>query len=173
MGIHTGERVRRLRLTGRRPFLAAMVADSVGTGMFLPFTVLYFVHAAGLTAAAVGVALTVAGFVVLPAPLAVAPAIDRLPARIVVAGGNLISCAALAAYLFVHSQLAVTAAAVAAGAGQATFWTGTRALIAEVARPGERRSWFALQTAIRSAGYGLGGLAGAAAVSVHSLYGFK
>jgi len=173
MDAHTGDRGARLRVKGRRPLLAAMVIDSVGTGMFLPFTVLYFIHAAGLTAPAVGVALTVAGFVVLPAPLAVAPGIDRFPARIVVAAGNLISCAAFAAYLFVHSQLAVTAAAVAAGAGQAVFWTGTRALISEVARPGERRSWFALQTAIRYAGYGLGGLAGAAVVSLHSPAGFK
>jgi MFS family permease len=173
MDAHAGEPGARLRVKGRRPLLAAMVIDSAGTGMFLPFTVLYFVHAAGLTAPAVGVALTVAGFVVLPAPLAVAPGIDRFPARIVVAGGNLISCAAFAAYLFVHSQLAVTAAAVVAGVGQAAFWTGTRALISEVARPGERRSWFALQTAIRYAGYGLGGLAGAAVVSFHSPAGFK
>jgi Na+/melibiose symporter-like transporter len=162
-----------LRIDGRRPFLAAMVTDSVGTGMFLPFTVLYFVHTAGLTAASVGVALTVAGFVVLPAPLAVAPAIDRLPARIVVAVGNLISCAAFTGYLFARGQLAVTAAAVAAGVGQATFWTGTRALISEVARPSERRSWFALQTAVRNASYGLGGLAGAAAVTFHGLSGFR
>ena len=173
MDAHAGEPGARLRVKGRRPLLAAIVIDSVGTGMFLPFTVLYFVHVAGLTAPAVGVALTVAGFVVLPAPLAVAPGIDRFPARIVVAGGNLISCAALAAYLFVHSQLTVTAAAVVAGVGQATFWTGTRALIAEVARPGERRSWFALQTAIRYAGYGLGGLAGAAVLSFHSPAAFK
>jgi predicted MFS family arabinose efflux permease len=168
-----GERGARLRVKGRRPFVAAMVTDSVGTGMFLPFTVLYFVHTAGLSAPAVGVALTVAGFAVLPAPLPLAPAIDRLPARIVVAAGNLISCAAFTAYLFVHDQLAVTAAAVAAGAGQATFWTGTRALISEVAPPGERRSWFALQTATRNAGYGLGGLAGAAALSFHSPSAFK
>src|SRR5215467_3678873 len=173
MNVSAGQRGARRRIQGRRPLLAAMVVDSVGTGMFLPFTVLYFVHTAGLTAPEVGVALTVAGLVVLPAPLAVAPGIDRLPARIVVAAGNLISCAAFAAYLVARGQLAVTAAAVAAGAGQATFWTGTRALIAEVARPGERRSWFALQTAIRSAGYGLGGLAGAAAVSVHSPAGFR
>src|SRR5215470_18335989 len=173
MDVCAGEPDARLRVKGRRPLLAAMVTDSVGTGMFLPFTVLYFIHAAGLTAPAVGVALTVAGFVVLPAPLAVAPGLARFPARIVVAAGNLISCAAFAAYLFVHGLLAVTVAAVVAGVGQATFWTGTRALIAEVARPGERRSWFALQTAIRSAGYGLGGLAGAAVLSVHSLYGFK
>jgi MFS family permease len=111
--------------------------------------------------------------VVLPAPLAVAPAIDRLPARLVVAAGNLISCASFTAYLFARGQLAVTAAAVAAGAGQAAFWTGTRALIGEVAPPGERRSWFALQSAITNVGYGLGGLAGAAAVSVHSPDGFK
>jgi MFS family permease len=173
MNAHAGERGTRQRFKGQRPFVAAMAADSVGTGMFLPFTILYFVHVAGLTAPAVGVALTLAGFVVLPAPLALAPAIDRLPARTVVAAGNVISFAAFAAYLFVHSQLAVTAAAVAAGAGQATFWTATRALISEVAPPGERRSWFALQTAIRNAGYGLGGLAGAAAVSFHSPAGFK
>ena len=58
-----------------------MVTDSAGTGMFLPFTVLYFVHTAGLTAPAVGVALTVAGFVVLPAPLAAAPGIGSGPDR--------------------------------------------------------------------------------------------
>jgi len=167
------ERGARPRVKGRRPFLAAMVTDSLGTGIFLPFTVLYFVHTAGLTAPAVGVALTVAGFAVLPAPLALAPGINRLPARIVVAAGNLISAAAFAAYLFARGQLAVTVAAVAAGIGQATFWTGTRALISEVAPPGERRSWFALQTALRNAGYGLGGLAGAAALSFHSPYGFK
>jgi MFS family permease len=173
MDVDAGDPGAHLRFRGRRPFLAAMVTDSAGTGMFLPFTVLYFVHTAGLTAPAVGVALTVAGFVVLPAPLAVAPGIDRLPPRIVVATGNLISCAAFAAFLFVHGQLEVTVAAVAAGVGQAAFWTGTRALISEVAHPGERRSWFALQSAIRNAGYGLGGLAGAAAVSLHSPYGFK
>src|SRR5215469_318424 len=173
MDASAGEPGARLRVKGRRPLLAAIVTDSVGTGMFLPFTVLYFVHVAGLTAPAVGVALTVAGFVVLPAPLAVAPVLGRLPARIVVAAGNLVSCAAFAAYLFVHGQLAVTAAAVAAGAGQAMFWTGTRALIAEVALPSGRRFWFGLQTAIRSAGYGLGGLAGAAVVSFHSPSAFK
>jgi MFS family permease len=168
-----GERGARLRVQGRGPLLAAMVTDSVGTGMFLPFTVLYFVHTAGLTAPAVGVSLTVAGLVVLPAPLAVAPGIDRFPARIVVAAGNLISCAAFTGYLVVRGPLMVTVAAVAAGVGQATFWTATRALIAEVAPGGERRAWFGLQTAIRSAGYGLGGLAGAAVVSVHSPAAFK
>lgn len=153
--------------------LAAMTVDSVGTGMFLPFTVLYFVSTAGLTAPVVGVALTVAGLVVLPAPLAVAPGIDRFPARIVVAVGNLISCAAFTAYLFTRGEVAVTGATVAAGVGQAIFWTATRALISEVAPEGERRSWFALQSAIRNAGYGLGGLAGAAAVSFHSPDAFK
>jgi hypothetical protein len=67
MDASAGERGVRLRVKGRRPFVCAMVTDSMGTGMFLPFTVLYFVHTAGLSSAAVGVALTVAGFAVLPA----------------------------------------------------------------------------------------------------------
>src|SRR5215469_7569462 len=52
MDASAGEPGARLRVKGRRPLLAAMVTDSMGTGMFLPFTVLYFVHTAGLTAPA-------------------------------------------------------------------------------------------------------------------------
>jgi len=37
---YAGEPGARLRVKGRRPLLAAIVIDSVGTGMFLPFTVL-------------------------------------------------------------------------------------------------------------------------------------
>lgn len=61
------------------------------------------------------------------------------------ATGKLISCTGFAAYLFVRGQLAVMAVTVAISAGQATFWTGTRALIGEVARSAERRFWFALR----------------------------
>jgi hypothetical protein len=41
------------------------------------------------------------------------------------------------------------------------FWTATRALIGQVIEPSKRRGWFALQTATRNAGYGVGGLLGA------------
>jgi MFS family permease len=141
-----------------------MATDSIGTGLFLPFTVLYFLRTTPLSASTIGVALTAAGLVALPTPLALTRAMDRLPVRTVVAVGNLISAVAFIGYVFVDTPGELFAAALVAQIGQATFWTATRALIGQVTRPQERRSWFAFQTATRNAGYGLGGLVGASAV---------
>jgi MFS family permease len=157
---------------GRYGLIAAIAIDSLGTGLFLPFTVLYFIHTTPLSATAIGTALSVAGFAALPTPVALARLIDRGRPKTIVAAGNLISFGAFAAYLVVGDQIELIAAALAAAIGQATFWTATRALIGHVTVPGERGAWFALQTAIRNAGYGLGGLLGAIAVSMNTPVAF-
>lgn len=159
-------------IQGRHGLVAAIAIDSLGTGVFLPFTVLYFIRTTPLSSTAIGTALSVAGFVALPTPLFIARLIDRRRPKTIVAAGNLISFAAFAAYLVVGSQLELIGAALAAAIGQATFWTATRALFAQVALPEERRAWFAFQTAIRNAGYGLGGLLGAVAVSLNTRVAF-
>jgi MFS family permease len=153
--------------------MAAMLVDSLGTGLFLPFTILYFIHTTALSAAAVGVALTGAGLVVLPVPLTVARLIDSYGAKAVVAAGNLITGVAFGVYVVVGNQLELFGAAVVAGIGQAAFWTAMRALVGEVTAPEERRTWFALQTAIRNVGYGTGGVLGAIAVTLGTLTAFR
>jgi MFS family permease len=157
-------------LRGRGGLVAAMVVDSLGSGLFVPFALLYFLRTTPLSLTAVGAGLTVAGLVALPAPLALGQLIDRWQPKTVVAAGNLLSAAAFVGYLFVGSQPELVVAALAASVGQRTFWTGTRPLIAEIAghEQRQRRSWFAFQSMTRNAGYGLGGLFGAATVSLNT-----
>ena len=157
---------------GRGSLVAAMAVDSTGTGLFLSFAVLYFLHTTALPLTLIGGGLTTAYLVALPAPVAVGPLLDRFGPRRVVAVGNLLSVLAFTSYIFVGSLWQLILAAFVASAGPATFWTATRALVAVVARPAERGSWFAMQTMIRNAGYGLGGIVGAAAVSAGSRWAY-
>lgn len=57
--------------TRRRVYLFVVATDALGTGMFLPISVLFFVQARGLSTIAVGTALTASGLLSLvPAPAA-------------------------------------------------------------------------------------------------------
>jgi MFS family permease len=149
-----------------------MAADSVGTGLFVPFAIVYFLHTTALPLTLIAAGLTTAYLIALPTPVAAGPLLDRLGPRRVVAAGNLLSAVAFTGYLFVGSLWQLIMAAFVASVGQATFWTATRALVAVIARPAQRRSWFAMQTTIRNAGYGLGGILGAAAVSAGSRWAY-
>ena len=157
---------------GRGGLVAAMAVDSTGTGLFLPFTILYFLHTTALPLTLIGAGLTTAYLVAVPALVVVGPLLDRFGPRRVVAAGNLLSALAFTGYLFVGSAWQLILAAFVASTGQATFWTATRALVAVVARAEDRASWFAMQTMIRNAGYGLGGILGAAAVSNGSRWAY-
>jgi MFS family permease len=157
---------------GRGSLVAAMAVDSIGTGLFLPFAVLYFLHTTALPLTLIGAGLTTAYLVALPTPVAVGPLLDRFGPRRVIAAGNLLSVLAFTGYIFVGSLWQLILAALVASVGQATFWTATRALVAVIARPAERGSWFAMQATIRNAGYGLGGILGAVAVSAGSRWAY-
>lgn len=150
---------------GHRLLVAAMIVDGTGTGLFLPFGVVYFLHTTSLSLAEVGAGLSGAAIAALPVPVAIGMLIDRFGPQRVVVVGNLLSAGAFVGYLFVDSQLALVVAAFVASTGQATFWTGTRVLVGLVAGPSRRANWFALQTTTRNVGYGLGAIAGALAVS--------
>ncbi|WP_329057965.1 MFS transporter [Amycolatopsis sp. NBC_01480] len=155
----------KVRFRGHRALLTALVVDGVGSGLFLPFAVLYFLHTTTIPLASVGAALTAGNLLAVPTPLLAGPLIDRFGPRALTIAGNLLSAVAFAGYLVVGSswQLAVTA--LVAGVGRITSSTALVCLIRVLAAPGERPQWFAVQSVARNAGYGLGGIAGAVAVS--------
>jgi MFS family permease len=153
------------RFRGHRALLAALVVDGVGSGLFLPFAVLYFLHTTTISLAVVGGSLTAASLLALPTPLVVGPLIDRFGPRRLAVVGNLLSAAAFTGYLFVDSPWQLGTAAFVTSVGQTTSWTAVVGLVGMVAAPDERAHWFAVQSATRNAGYGVGGIAGAVAVS--------
>jgi MFS family permease len=153
-------------LSGRRGLLAALAVDSIGTGLFLPFAVVYFLHTTSLSLAAIGVALTVARLLSLPVPIAAGELIDRFGTRAVVLGSYLLGAAGFTGYLFVRTAWLIALMAFVVSAGQAAFWTGARALIREIAGPADRPAWFSMLGMTRNAGFGLGGLVAAALASI-------
>ena len=160
-------------LNGRYSLAGALFTDSLGDGLFVPFAVVYFLHTTGLPLTVVGLGLTAASLLALPAAPVSGILIDRLtPARVVVTG-NLISAAAFAGYLFVAHLWQLILLAFCAAVGGRFFWTANLALVGEAFDGAERARWFAFQRAARNAGYGLGGLLAAAALGVGSGVGYR
>jgi hypothetical protein len=55
----------------RGNLVAAMVVDSLGTGLFVPFVIIYFLHTTSIPLAVIGVSLSAAALAALPTPVAV------------------------------------------------------------------------------------------------------
>jgi MFS family permease len=160
-------------LRGRHQLAAALFTDSLGDGLFVPFAVIYFLHTTGLTLPVVGLGLSAASFLAIPAAPVGGVLIDRLnPARVVIVG-NLISAAAFTGYLLVGSLWELVFFAFFAAVGGRFFWTANLALVGEAFEGQERARWFAFQRAARNGGYGLGGLLAAAALGTGSGIGYR
>ena len=157
---------------GRGRLLAASAIDSTGSGLFLPFQLVYFLQTTSLSLATVGAALTVAATLALPLPAAIGPTVDRFGPRRVVAAGNVVSALGFAGYLVAQHAWSVTLAALLANVGITAFWTASGSLVALAADEGERSRWFGLIRALRNAGIGLGGVLATALLATVGRSGF-
>ncbi|HEY1617510.1 MAG TPA: MFS transporter [Streptosporangiaceae bacterium] len=150
---------------GQWPLVWTMVIDALGTGLFLPFTILYFLATTRLGVAQIGLALAVAGALALPlGPLCGAFA-DRFGPRPVVIASNLARAAGFAAYLEVRSFPALLAASLAVQAGNRAYWSCYVPLVAQIAPAGQRERWFGFISAVRNIGFALGGVVAGVAVT--------
>src|SRR6266487_4719583 len=148
-----------------RPFAAAMLIDALGSGLFLPFSLLYFHHAGGLPLLEAGFGLSVAMLIALPAPLVGGVLIDRVGPKHVITATNGASAVGFAAYLLVHNLAALIAVALLVALSDRLFWAAQPALVAEISPSGARDRWFGLTAAVRCAGLGAGGLLAGIAVT--------
>ncbi|MFD7730273.1 MFS transporter [Kitasatospora phosalacinea] len=145
-----------------RPLIGAHLVDSLGTGLVLAFTLVFFTRTTALPLTTVGAAVTAARLLALPVAPAVGPLIDRYGARRVAACANALSALAHAAFLLADRPWSIVSACLLAQAGQAAYWTASTGLVVLAApSPGERTRWFALVQTLRNAGLGLGAAAGA------------
>lgn len=155
----------------RRWYLAAMVVDAIGSGLWLPFGLIFFVAAQHLPVAQVGLALTAGGLIgQLAAPLG-GSMTDRYGAPAVIVLSNVLRVATFATYPVVGSAWQVALlAAVTAGADR-LFWIANTPMLASVA-PGRRlERLLAAQNVIRITGLGLGAaVASVLAASVRGLH---
>jgi len=149
-----------------RRFVTAIGIDAVGSGVFMPISMLYFLVATDLTLVQVGAAISLASLVSLPAGPLLGSVVDRVGAKPVLLAGNVLQGVGFVAFLFADSFLAVTFWIVVATIGRTAFWGSYGPIVASISVPGERELWFGFLGALRNVGFAIGGLVSGIAITI-------
>jgi len=150
----------------RAALLTALGVDNFGSGLFLPVVLLYVTRVVGLRLAMAGTVVAVGTVAGLAVPPVAGRLVDRTGPRRVVIAAELVQALGAVTYLAARGPAAVAAAAVLLAAGQQLFYSSLFALISDVAGDGPKDRPFAVAAMVRSACFGLGGLAAAGLLSL-------
>lgn len=145
----------------RRWALVAVV-DAIGTGMFLPVSVLYFTVVVGLRTELAGLGLGIAGLLGAVALPIAGTLVDRFGAKAMVAGCLLLAAAGYGGYLGVRGWASFVLVATVAQIAEHMANPAKKAFVTTIVSSEHRVPLMAFQRAIRNLGYGLGGLITAA-----------
>jgi len=149
-----------------RRFVAAIVVDTLGSGLFMPITLLYFLAVSPLSLVQIGGALSVSAFVTFPSAALVGSAVDRLGPRRMMLAGNLLQAGGMVAYLFVDSFWSLALWTAVLNVGRQCFWGSFGNVVTAITEPGERELWFGFLQAMRNLGYAVGGVLAGVAVQI-------
>ncbi|WP_329182616.1 MFS transporter [Streptomyces sp. NBC_01477] len=139
------------------------MVDSLGTGLFLPYALLYFLDTTRVPLSTIGLALSAAAALALPCSAVFGQLVDRVGARRSVVLANLAQAAGFLGYLQAGSATRIVAFGFLVTAGQNLFWTANGVLITQVSDAADRVRWFSLLRVVRNLGTGVGALLASAA----------
>lgn len=157
----------------RVALLAALGIDNFGSGLFLPVVLLYVTRVVGLPLAAAGTVVAAGTVAGLAVPPTAGRMVDRVGPRRIVICAELLQALGAVTYLAARGTATVVAAAILLASGQQLFYSSLFALIADVAGDVPRDRPFAVAAMVRSACFGLGGLAAAALLSWAGAGGYR
>ena len=153
--------------------LSIVVFEFIGTGLVLPFNVVYLHEVRGFALGHVGLLL---GLPPLVGFLVVGPggaAIDRFGARRILMGAVAMQVVANVLLAFASSETMAAFALVLSGLAFGVTWPGFQTFIAAVVPTTLRQRYFGVNFTLLNLGIGIGGLLGGALVDVHELATFQ
>src|SRR5580700_3464030 len=150
----------------RVALLVALGVDNLGSGSFLPVALLYVTRVVGLPLAVAGTVVAAGTVAGLGVPVVAGRLTDRVGPLRVVVGAEVLQALGAIGYLAARGTAEVAVAAALLGAGQQLFYSSLFALISDVAGDGPKDRPFAVAAMVRSACFGLGGLAAAGLLSL-------
>jgi MFS family permease len=151
----------------QRRLLAASLADALGTGLFLPLSVIYLTRIVGLSPTRVGLGLMIAGVMAITAAPLSGTLLGRFDARKIVLGCFAASALGFAAYIGVDSFATFVGVAIVVQFASRMERPATAVLALGVTPPARRLDALAWQYSLRNLGYGAGGLLAALALLAH------
>jgi MFS family permease len=159
------------RIPGRgagRTLALVTLIDSIGTGLFLTSAAIFFVRSIGLTAAQVGVGLSVGGAVGFATTLPIGVLGDRLGPRRLLVLCQLWRAGCLVALVFVSGAAAFTAVAAAMAIAETATPSLTQAVVAYAVDGESRVRSMAILRSTRNAGFSVGALLAVPLIAVGS-----
>lgn len=149
-----------------RRFVTAIVADTVGSGLFMPITLLYFLAMTDLSLVQIGSALSLSALLTMPGAFVIGSLVDRFGPRRMMLIGNLVQAVGMLAYLWADSLLAVALWTTLLNLGRQSFWGSFGNVVTAISAPGERELWFGFLQAVRNLGYSVGGVLAGIALQI-------
>ena len=156
-----------------RRFVAAIVADTVGSGLFMPLTLLYFLAMTDLSLVQIGSAMSLSALLTMPGAFVIGSLVDRFGPRRMMLAGNLIQAVGMLAYLWADSLLAVALWTALLNVGRQSFWGSFGNVVTAISAPGERELWFGFLQAVRNLGYSIGGVLAGIALQIGTDLAFQ
>lgn len=148
------------------PYGAASLINALGTGVFLPFAVLFFQHRLGLAFGRVGLGLSVAATIALLGVVAAGQVIDRVGAKHVLVAAVFTRALAYLAYLHVTTFAAFLCVATLDAVCLRVSQLAEQAVVGDLAQHSDPDRWFALSRTAMNAGLGGGALLGGVLISL-------
>lgn len=143
----------------RRRVVVSTVIDATGSGLWMPFAVLFLVHGRGLPLVESGAALTVGGLLGLASVPLVGGITDRLGLVPALMTSNALRCGCFLCYPLVSTGWQVVAVSAVVGVGDRLFWTVNAPLVDAISAGREADRLIGTQTIARFVGAGLGAAA--------------
>jgi MFS family permease len=154
---------------GGAVLIGALVVDSVGNGLFMPLSLVFFTRLTDVPLALLGVLLSVATLATLPLPVLAGSLADRFGALPLVVAAQLLQAAGYLGYAWVRGPLGILVTATAVAVGVRVFWSTIFTAIADYADGNPtgtaKDTWYAWSNMSRTAGLGVGGLVTGLAVA--------
>jgi MFS family permease len=134
--------------------------NSVGSGMIMPFNLIYLHNVRGISLAAAGAAFAVAAAASVVSGLAAGTIVDRVGGRNTLVGGLLLQASAVSLFPLIRNGWHAAALLGLFGVGTACFWPGQSTLLARLTPLAKRHNTYSLQRISMNLGIGLGGVGG-------------
>ncbi|CAM3561296.1 MFS transporter [Nocardiopsis gilva] len=142
--------------------VAALAIDSLGQGLFLPLSLVYFTELTPVPLALLGVLLSVANLITLPIPVWAGAMADRFGALPVVVAAQVMQAVGFFAYAWVSGPVGIFLAASLVALGVRFFWSAIFTAVADYADNSTSQrgtdTWYAISNGARTAGLAAGGL---------------
>ncbi|MCY7399716.1 MAG: MFS transporter [Nocardioides sp.] len=161
------------RVGEHRRFVTAIIADTVGSGLFMPITLLYFLAMTDLGLVEIGSALSLSALLTMPAAFVVGSLVDTFGPRRMMLLGNLLQAVGMAAYLWADSLWAVALWTALLNLGRQAFWGSFGNVVTAISAPGEREMWFGFLQALRNLGFAVGGVLAGVALQIGTDLAFE